>query len=97
MPGVCSEVVSPELPEERVVFILWPAGLVVVGIVASEHVQVGVICHATMAASCWGRSMAYGKEKAKEIQEVSLLEGQEYTWCGGFPTKDVCGQEETGL
>lgn len=58
MPGVRGKVVPPELPEEGVVLILWPPRLVVVGVVAPKHVEVGVVGHAAVAAPGRGAPVA---------------------------------------
>lgn len=82
MPGVCGKVVAPELPEERVVLILRPSRLVVIRVVASKHVEVGVVGHAPMAAPCRGRSVTWrAKRRQKSFRGMSaarlVAEGQD--------------------
>lgn len=83
MPGVRGKVVPPELPEERVVFVLRPTGLVVIGIVASKDVQVGVVRHAPVAAPRGGRSVTCSaKRRQGSLRGTSaatlVAEGQEH-------------------
>lgn len=62
LPGCCGKMIPPELPEQRVVFVLWAACLIKVWVVASKHIQVGAVCYTAVstagrrnAVSCGGR------------------------------------------
>lgn len=87
MPGVCGKVVPPELPEEGVVLVLRPSGLIVVGIVPSEHVEVGTVGHAAMAAPGRGAPVACRRRRrensSRRAQVVS--QDQELGWFAKNP------------
>lgn len=78
MPGVCGKVVPPELPEEGVVLVLWPPRLVVVGVVATKHVEVGIVGHAAMAAPGWGAPVAC-RGRRKGSTETTVKNSTETT------------------
>lgn len=95
MPGVRGKIVAPELPEERVVLILRPTGLVVIRVVASKHVEVGVVGHAPMAAPCRGRSVTWRAKRKENFRGMAaarlVAEGQDH---GGPQWARSSGQEK---
>lgn len=61
VPYSCSKMIPPKLPEERIVFIIWPSRFIIIWVITSKHIEVGIICHTTMSTSCWWRSVASQK------------------------------------
>jgi hypothetical protein len=50
----------PQLPEQRVVLVLRAPGVIKVWVVASEHIEVGVVCYTAVSAAGRGGIMSWG-------------------------------------
>lgn len=63
----------PELPEKRVVFVVGPACLLKVWVVASKHVQVGAVCNTAMSTAGGRHTVSWGTGKTKEMMQLARL------------------------
>ena len=52
----------PQLPEQWVVLILRAPGVIKVWVIASEHIQVGVVCYTAVSAAGRGGTMSWRGE-----------------------------------